>query len=54
MGGGIYYIRLVGGALIWISIGFKGSLKECVDKSEYAVELGFFAIFVSAYVIFNW
>jgi len=51
MSGGIYYLRLVGGIVIWIFKGFKNPLKECIDKNQYAVGIGILAILVIAYIL---
>lgn len=52
--GSIHGIRILGGIIIWIFRGFKVPLKDCINKSKYAVEIGIFTILLTAYILFNW
>jgi len=52
MSGGIYYIRLVGGIVIWLLKRFKVPLKDCIHKGKNAVEVGVITILLIAYIIF--
>lgn len=51
MGGGYYHIRLVGGIVVWVFKGFKGSLKESIDYGP-TFTLGFIIILVIAFLCF--
>ena len=53
MSGGIYYLRLIGGIVIWLAKGFKTPLKECIDNEQYAGEIGFASIILIAYTLFH-
>ncbi len=51
--GGTGDIRIIGGFVIWIFKGFKGSLKECIDNYSFAFIVGIITILVIAFLCFN-
>ncbi|GEC73614.1 hypothetical protein SAMN05443543_10811 [Flavobacterium flevense] len=51
--GGTGDIRIIGGFVIWVFKGFKGSLKECINNYTSAFVVGLIMIFIIAFLCFN-
>ena len=49
--GSLHGIRIVGGMTIWLFKGFKVPLKDCINKSKYAIEIGTITVLVVTYII---
>jgi len=51
--GGTGDIRIIGGFVIWVFKGFKGSLKECINNYTPAFVVGLITILIIAFLSFN-
>lgn len=51
--GGTGDIRIIGGFVIWVFKGFKGTLKECINNYTQAFIVGVIVIIIVAFLCFN-